>query len=183
MSLPSRPIPALERDAATADSADGRLVEVAGHCFTEYLDKIELATDRLSREDLWWRPHERLNSIANLILHLEGNLSLWILGNLGGRAFDRDRAGEFAARGTADRAELLAGLRAVVAACREVIAELRAEDLTRTRDVQTYRVDGYASLFHAVEHMSYHTGQIVWIAKLRLPAGVELEFYPQHRSE
>ena len=183
MSLPSRPIPALERDAATALSADGRLLEVAGHCLAEYLDKIERATETLAPDDLWWRPDERLNSIANLILHLEGNLSLWILGNLGGRPFERDRAGEFAARGSAGRDELLARLRSVVDACREVISGLSVDELARARDVQTYRVDGYASLLHAVEHMSYHTGQIVWIAKLRLPPGAELEFYPQHRHE
>lgn len=179
----TRPIPALERDSGRGPSADRRLVEIAGHCLAEYLEKIELATAPLSRDDLWWRPHERVNSIANLILHLEGNLSLWILGNLGGRRFERDRAGEFATRGDEDRESLVKRLRRVVEACRATIADLPCEELDRRRAVQTYRVDGYASLVHAVEHMSYHAGQIVWIAKLRLPAGVALDFYPQHRAE
>lgn len=181
--MTSRPVPALERDSVSGRSADRRVVEIAGHYLGEYLDKIDRATAPLSRDDLWWRPDEGLNSIANLILHLEGNLSLWILDNLGGDRFERDRAGEFAARGAQDRDALLGRLRVVVAACRETIDRLTVEELERRRDVQTYRVDGYASLVHAVEHMSYHTGQIVWIAKLRLPAGTELEFYPQHRDE
>ncbi len=41
-------------------------------------------------------------------------------------------------------------------------------------------LDGYCALFHTVEHMSYHTGQIVLLAKL---LGADLDFYPQHKGE
>ena len=43
--------------------------------------------------------------------------------------------------------------------------------------------DGYQALFHAVEHMAYHTGQIVLLAKALAPPGTEIDFYPQHRGE
>ncbi|KAB2963087.1 MAG: DUF1572 domain-containing protein, partial [Thermoanaerobaculia bacterium] len=67
-----------------------------------------------------------------------------------------------------------------VGRCRAVLARLRADDLARRREIQGEELDGYAALFHVVEHMSYHTGQIVLLAKLH---GVPLDFYPQHRGE
>ena len=159
------------------------LVALADSYLVQYLDKIELATAALPDAALWWRANERSNSIANLVLHLRGNLSLWILAGLGGEPFDRHRAAEFAARDDTPRDELLAALAATVARCRAVLARLAADELDRERRIQGYAVDGWAALFHAVEHMSYHTGQIVLLAKQLLPPEVELEFYPQHRDE
>jgi hypothetical protein len=34
------------------------------------VEKIKHCLDQLDEEQLWWRPHESMNSIANLILHL-----------------------------------------------------------------------------------------------------------------
>ena len=44
-----------------------------------HLPRIELALAELSPSALWWRPHERATSVANLLLHLEGNVRQWIL--------------------------------------------------------------------------------------------------------
>ena len=65
-----------------------RLVEFADHYWAEYIDKIERATAQLDDDAVWWRPNEHSNSIANLLLHLSGNLRQWVLGGLvGGSAF------------------------------------------------------------------------------------------------
>lgn len=151
----------------------------------EYLDKIRLALDSLDDEMLWWRPAPGTNSAANLVIHLTGNLSLWVLKALGGREYERHRAAEFAADRTAGKGELLAALEEVVEGCGPVLEGLSEEDLGREVDVQGYRCDAFSAAFHAVEHMSYHTGQIVWIAKQALAAKGEavFEFYPQHRGE
>ena len=104
-------------------------------------------------------------------------------GNVGGQPFERHRSEEFAARpgpGGRSKAELLAGLAATVTRCRETIRSLSADELARVRRIQKYGLDGYRALFHTVEHMSYHTGQIVLLAKLQ---GVALDFYPQHQGE
>lgn len=160
-----------------------RLIEFADRYWSEYLGKIESSTAGLTDEQVWLRANERSNSIANLLLHLRGNLSQWVLVGLLGERFERRRGEEFAARSGAPRAELVAALATTVARCRAGVATLTGEDLARVRRIQTYDVDGYAALFHVVEHMSYHTGQIVLLAKSMLPAGAELEFYPQHRTE
>lgn len=160
-----------------------RLVELADQYLAEYLSKIERATVGLSEESLWWRANERSNSIANLLLHLDGNLSQWVLGGLLGEPVVRRRSEEFAARGALGKGELLARLAATVARCRAGIAALDRAALARPCSIQGDETDGAGALFHVVEHMSYHTGQIVLLAKALLPAGVELEFYPQHRDE
>jgi uncharacterized damage-inducible protein DinB len=156
------------------------LVRFADHFWWEYQRKIEAAVGALTDEQVWWRPNEASNSIANLLVHLDGNLSQWVLEGLGGVPYERHRDAEFGARGGATKAELLARLEGTVGRCREAVARLGAGDLARVRRIQTYELDGAAALFHAVEHMSYHTGQIVLLAKW---LGAALDFYPQHRGE
>lgn len=161
----------------------GSLPELAARYLEEYLDKIRLAVERLSEDQIWWRPAPGTNSAGNLILHLCGNLSLWLLAGVGGRPFERHRAEELSADRTHGKAELLARLEEVVAACRGVLAAVEPADLERPAAIQGYETELLDAVFHAVEHMSYHTGQIVWIAK-ELGAGKEpLEFYPRHRGE
>ena len=36
--------------------------------------QISGCLQQLSEEDVWWRPHDTHNSVANLILHVCGNL-------------------------------------------------------------------------------------------------------------
>ncbi len=159
------------------------LPELAGCYLEEYLDKIRLALDGLDDEQVWWRPAPGTNSAANLILHLCGNLSLWLLAGVGGRDYERHRSEEFAARGGHSKAELLDRLEQVVDDCRDVLAPLGAADLGLALEVQGYATDVLSAVVHGVEHMSYHTGQIVWIAK-QLRAGTDpFEFYPRHSGE
>lgn len=156
---------------------------LAARYLEEYLEKIHYAVSLLEDEQLWWRPAAGTNSIGNLLLHLQGNLSLWLGQGLGGVAFARDRAGEFTAEGSARRDELLAGLTQVVADCRRLLTEKSGEDLSEHLRVQGYETDVQGVIFHAVEHMSYHTGQILWAAKQALGAGHGIEFYPRHGGE
>jgi uncharacterized damage-inducible protein DinB len=165
---------------------NSRLIEFAEHYWGEYLGKIEQAVAPLSDEQLWWRgPDSNAagNSIANLLAHLHGNLSQWVLAGLGSRVFARHRDEEFAARpgpAAATKEELLADLAATVARCRETIRGLSPDELARVRRIQKYELDGYRALFHTIEHMSYHTGQIVLLAK---QLGARVDFYPQHKGE
>jgi len=151
-----------------------RLVDFAEHYWSEYLGKIATAVEPLTEEQVWWRPNEASNAIGNLLLHLDGNLSEWVLGALGGQAVARDRAAEFAARGGAGKAELLARLRATVDGCRAVARRMKAPDFARKHRIRRHEVDGARALFHAVEHMSYHAGQIVLLAKIQ---GARIDFY------
>ena len=157
--------------------------ELAARYLEEYLQKIQVAVARLDEEQTWWRPAAGANSVGNLLLHLHGNLSLWVLAGLGGRDFERDRTGEFTADRTHRRDELLALLEFTIAESCRVARSIEPADFPRFLDIQGYECDVLGAFFHAVEHMSYHTGQILWIVKRLTVESEPLELYPRHREE
>jgi uncharacterized damage-inducible protein DinB len=162
---------------------EGRFREVCADYLGSFLERIEASVARLSEEQVWWRPNGSSNSVGNLMLHLQGNLSQWILASLGGAAYERHRSEEFAADRTAGREALLAGIRRVTAEAQKVIRELPDGVLLLPVQIQSYDSDGIHAVVHVVEHMSYHTGQIVQIAKQLLGPESRIEFFPQHRRE
>ena len=164
-----------------------RLQELAHEYFREYIGKIHSAVEPLGDEQVWWRANAESNSIGNLLLHLSGNLSQWVLEGLGGQAFERHRDAEFAAGRDAEaarvpKAEALARLESTLARVIAVVDDLNPDDLDDRRHIQKYELDGWKALFHVVEHMSYHTGQIVMLSK-QLQPSAGLDFYPRHRGE
>jgi nucleoside triphosphate pyrophosphatase len=168
---------------ALSQGPPSSLQELAARYLGEYEAKIRLAVARLDDRQLWWRPNAASNSVGNLLLHLAGNLGQWIVAGVGGEPHRRDRAGEFAADRSAGREQMLAGLHAAVERAQAVLRALTPDDLARPLAIQRYDTNVLGAAFHAVEHMSYHTGQILTVAK-QLTGGQEaFELYPQHRAE
>ena len=161
----------------------GNLGEQGTRFLELYARKIRECLTRLDEEQVWWRPHEAANSIGNLILHVHGNLSLWILKSLGGIAYERHRSEEFRADHTLSRDSLLKLLEDAVSACGRVLAELDETGLDRPLHIQRYDTNVRGAVLHAVEHMSYHTGQVVFVTKQLLGADHGIEFYPIHKDE
>ena len=141
----------------------------------EYLPKIERCLERLSDEQIWWRPNEESNSIGNLVLHLCGNARQWIVAGVGGAADGRDRDAEFAQRETVARGELLTLLRTTLADVDAVLASLTPETLLERRAIQGSDVDVLEAVFHVTEHFSMHTGQIIMMTKML--TSTDLRFY------
>jgi uncharacterized damage-inducible protein DinB len=149
--------------------------ETSRHLLTsDYLPKIEACLHRLSEEDVWWRPNEASNSIGNLILHLCGNVTMWIIGGVGGRNFERNRQQEFDERRQIPKAELLTKLQRVVEEADEVIESLDENELLHRREIQTYDVTVLEAVYHVVEHFSMHTGQIILLSKARVAEDLRL---------
>lgn len=153
----------------------------------DYPVRISGALAELTDEQLWWRPNEASNSIGNLILHLCGNVRQWLIAGVGGATDTRNRSGEFAERGQFSKNELLTRLQATLNKVDEVLARLEIElangetPLQREIMPQGFSQTVLDSVFHAVEHFSYHTGQIVFIAKL-LTAD-RISFYDDRQLE
>lgn len=141
----------------------------------EYLPKIEDCLNNLSDNDIWWRAHETNNSIGNLMLHLAGNIRQWAYHHLGGKEFERQRDKEFSERTHIPKSELIAHLRSAVTDVDEVLKDFPVEKLLQQYTIQKYSVTGLEAILHITEHFSYHTGQIVYITKLR--TGKDLKFY------
>jgi hypothetical protein len=141
---------------------------------TEYHEKIDRSVGPLADADIWWRANPRSNSIGNLVLHLSGNVTQWIVGGVGKRPYERHRQQEFDERTPLAKDLLLARLSAVVTAANEVLSGVEPTTLTEPRQIQGYDVSVLEAIYHVVEHFSMHTGQIILLAKARSDTDLEL---------
>ena len=149
---------------------------------SDYLPKIEHCLDRISAADIWWRPNEASNSIGNLILHLCGNVTMWIIGGVGGLPFERDRQLEFYERRQIPPADLRNRISRVVQQADEVMSGVSSEDLLSRRQIQGYDVTVLEAIYHVVEHFGMHTGQIITLSKARVGEDFKLWVPPKTSS-
>jgi uncharacterized damage-inducible protein DinB len=140
----------------------------------DYLPRIRMAVTPLHETDLWWRPVEGSNSIGNLILHIEGNARQWLLGGVAQLANIRDRDSEFTASGGLSRQQLLDQLTESFHAIDAALRPLTDDDLNQPRTIQGASTTVFSAIYHVVEHVSMHTGQIIQLAKWRAPGAVQL---------
>lgn len=168
---------------ALAQGASPSWQILASRYLGEYLDKIRLAVVRLPEELVWWRPHQNALSVGNQILHLHGNLSLWIKSGLGKQSVARKRSQEFSADRTHESSELIQLISKTVTECRSLIEGIPDEALSSDLQTQGYDIDVRGAIFHAVEHMSYHTGQILYIVKTLTSEDETFDFYSRHQGE
>lgn len=142
---------------------------------SEYLPKIERCLNELTDDDIWWRPHETGNSIGNLILHLCGNMRQWIISGLGEAPDVRERGKEFSETGPVGKYLLLEKLRSTVREADAVLEGFDTNRLLEVRQIQVFELTCLDALSHVVEHFAQHTGQIIYITKLR--RRIDLRFY------
>lgn len=141
----------------------------------EYTKRVKTCLDLLSEEQVWQKPNEASNSIANLMLHLCGNMTQYVLASLGGKTDLRERDKEFSATGGFNKEQLFEKLSSVVHSVIEEIQLHDEESLLKTRTVQGFEKNGIAIILHITEHYSYHTGQIALLTKLM--TNEDLGFY------
>jgi hypothetical protein len=116
-----------------------------------------------------WKPAQGLDDINTfyaLATHLVGAGEYWVLHAAGGRPLERDRPGEFRARG--DLPSLQARYGRWLADSHEVLSELTEDDVSRIfeRDAdpksgsKPVRWTVADCLIHAVEHTGVHVGHL-----------------------
>lgn len=142
---------------------------------SESLQRIDTCINRLSEEQIWHKPNENSNSIANLVLHLSGNIHQYIVSSLGESEDIRDRDLEFNSHETYSKKELLDILNNTCRLSTQTIKNVDEDALLRFRMVQGFELSGIGIITHVVEHFSYHVGQIALISKIHL--NKDLGFY------
>ena len=143
--------------------------------FEESIPRIENCLDRLSTEQIWYKPNENSNSIGNLILHLEGNVRQWILTGLYQMKETRNRPLEFNSTEKKEAEWLKAHLKKLKNDINGCITNKPLPDLRLTNSVQGFQENGVSILTHVIEHFSYHTGQIALLSKILV--NEDLGFY------
>ncbi len=128
---------------------------------------IDGAVQQLNDEEFFGRPVKGINSVANIVRHLGGNLlSRWtdFLATDGEKP-TRNRESEFE-DWSGDRASLMEFFDRGWQCCRASIGSLSAEDLTKTVLIRGEPHSVPLAVERSLAHTAYHVGQIMLIARL-----------------
>ena len=127
--------------------------------------ELAVCLGRLTDAQVWQRGGEHENAIANLILHLCGNMRQWIMHGVAGQPDIRVRELEFSARGGQTGPELLTLFQQAVADASTIIASTPADRLLVRILPQGRDVSILEAIYQVVGHVQLHVGQIVLLTK------------------
>jgi len=142
---------------------------------TQFWPRLRTCVEPMTIDQVWWRPNLASNSVGNLVLHLNGNVTQWIITSFSKSEDRRNRPAEFTADGGLTAKELLDRLSETMAEVEKVLDRLTLEELLATYNIQGYDVRGLDAVYHAIEHFGLHYGQITYITKSL--EGKDLGFY------
>jgi uncharacterized damage-inducible protein DinB len=139
----------------------------------DYPGQINVCLEALSDEQLWWRPNDKSNSVANLVIHLAGSNRYYFEHVIGGEPDTRNRDAEFAARAGQTKGSLQRLWAESVAATERTLNAVEPSRLMEQTD-RSGKLTTFAQiLLHVSHHNSVHMGQIVFIAKQLNPAAID----------
>jgi uncharacterized damage-inducible protein DinB len=149
--------------------------------FEKYTPRIVRCLQLLSEKEIWWRPNDASNGAGNIVLHLCGNIRQWIISGLGRAPDVRERDKEFSERGPLPRRALISQLRRTVQEACEVMDRVPLKTLSQEFSIQGYRVSGLVAIAHVYEHFAYHTGQIIYLTKLKRGRDLRFTHLPPYK--
>jgi uncharacterized damage-inducible protein DinB len=128
---------------------------------------IHIAMSKIGEESLWQLPFANGLSLGNQLLHICGNMNQYAIASLGERVDMRKRDLEFSTKEGFSKADLLKKLNQTVFQAIQTIQATSEVKYSEVRQVQCFKFSGVGVLLHAVEHFSYHVGQVAfWIKQL-----------------
>jgi uncharacterized damage-inducible protein DinB len=139
---------------------------------------IGACCDRLTEEQMWRRGGEHENSVANLLLHLSGNMRQWIMHGIASVPDVRQRDAEFATAATHTAAQAREIFNATIAEAATIIAAVPHKRLLEIIDPQpngTWRNPTILeAIYKVVAHVDHHAGQIIVLTKQMAAADLDL---------
>ncbi len=162
--------------------ADSSLADAFCEAITNELDdairKIRHCVGQLSEDQVWWRPTESMNSIANLILHVCGNARQWMVAGLGGSPDRRNRPEEFAQRDRIPSEDLMNMLDEVAIEVKQALRSASVDELVRQRTIQGFQVSGAGAVIESIAHFRGHTQEITHMTRMQLGDAYQFDFVP-----
>ena len=123
------------------------------------------ALDFIDEKELWQLPVENGMSLGNQILHSCGNIRQYIISSLGNQIDSRKRDLEFKTKSQLEKKVLLKQLKETIDASIQIIKKTNEQEYLKVKKVQAFSFSGIGLVLHAVEHFSYHVGQIAFWVK------------------
>ena len=136
--------------------------------FEEIRDTMKKGLYQLNDSDLNYRPNYESNTIANLVVHIEGNIYQRIGTGIHGHPDKRSRENEFSREMYITKDELFNRIDDSFKFLIDTINELQDEDLLRKIEVRDKQKTIYEVFQQCVAHYSEHLGQILYLAKICL---------------
>ena len=131
----------------------------------EGLRMVVKALDFIDEKELWQIPVENGMSLGNQILHSCGNMRQYIISSLGNQIDSRKRDLEFKTKSQLEKKVLLKQLKETINASIQIINKTNEQEYLKVKKVQAFSFSGIGLVLHAVEHFSYHVGQIAFWVK------------------
>jgi uncharacterized damage-inducible protein DinB len=139
---------------------------------------INRCLDQLTDAQILHRNGDYENSIANLLLHLSGNIRQWIMHGIDHQPNVRARDEEFTLAPETPIAEIRSRFAATLKEARSIVSALEDARLLEITDPQPG--GGWGSptaleaVYRVVSHLEMHTGQIILLTKQLLQRDLDL---------
>ena len=150
------------------------------HEFQRHKGLADRAMGQLDEPAFFRRPGALVNPVALIVKHLAGNMvSRWtdFLTSDGEKA-SRHRDGEFLLTEKDTRSNLLAAWERGWAVLFETLAGLSDSDLEKSVTIRGESQTACQALLRGMTHVAYHTGQILYLARLMRPESPWLTIPP-----
>jgi hypothetical protein len=150
-----------------------------------YKDWADRAVAQLDERELFQRPAPHVNSVAIIVKHLAGNLaSRWSdFLTTDGEKPSRDRDGEFVITEADSRESLLAAWERGWGLLFSTVEGLNPSGLPKTITIRGETHTALQALLRGVNHIAYHTGQVLYIVRLLRPDSDWLTMAPGQSSK
>ncbi len=145
--------------------------------------KIEHCVEPANRRSALVAAAPEMNSIANLLLHLSGNLHQWIIAGVGNAKDIRNRPMEFADRSNRPKSEILGILRKAVSEADSVLARLTHEQIISPRRIQGYDKTVIAAIMDTIPHFRGHVQEIIHMTRQQLGEKYRFDFVPKGKEQ
>jgi hypothetical protein len=136
--------------------------------FSEIRRRMLQVVEQLKEDDLNWRPNEESNSIANLVVHISGNIDQRIRSGICGQPDRREREKEFDTTISLSKSVIIYMIETSFSFLENVFQQIDGDDLLKPQTVRNNQVTILDVFLQCAAHFSEHLGQILYIAKMRL---------------
>jgi len=140
--------------------------------------EIAKCVAQLTEDQMWHRGGDYENSVANLLLHLAGNMRQWMIHGISGQPDIRQRDEEFSLTPTTSAADAHATFNTTLEEVCHILGALPPDQLLTVIDPQptgTWRhLTILEAIFQVVGHVQLHAGQIMVLTKQLVQRDLDL---------
>ena len=155
----------------------------ASDTLIQAVKKVRHCLGQLSKEQIWWRPHPDLNSIGNLVLHIDGNLTQWGIVPFTQEPDLREREREFRDDVTIASEQLLLKLNKTVDHAIKIWNAADPTEFAKSIEIQGFKVSLLHAVMHTTCHFVGHTHQIIQLCRIQLGSAYRFHWSPDDDRE